>query len=114
MSNPEERPEGSWHLLAVAVADSLGPDRTTRRTPLVGGRGVMPVTVTADGVTSAAVRLRPSRPTDPPVLPALPELVSPVTFVSAPGCPSTTPRQGADDQPQAAGHLRLVSAAPVP
>ncbi|WP_326783005.1 hypothetical protein [Streptomyces sp. NBC_00151] len=74
----------------------------------------MPVTVTADGVTSAAVRLRPSRPTDPPVLLALPELVPPVTFVSAPGCPSTTPRQGADDQPQAAGHLRLVSAAPVP
>lgn len=26
----------------------------------------------------------------------------------------TTPRQGADDQRQAAGHLRLVSAAPVP
>ncbi|WP_405717139.1 helix-turn-helix domain-containing protein [Streptomyces sp. NBC_01537] len=107
-------PEGSWHLLAVAVADSLGPDRTARRTPLAGGRGVMPVTVTADGVTSAAVRLRPSRPTDPPVLLALPELVPPVTFVPAPGCPSITPPQGADDQPRAAGHLRLVSTAPVP
>lgn len=107
-------PEGSWHLLAVAVADSLGPDRTTRRTPLVGGRGLLPVTVTADGVTSAAVRLRPSRPTDPPVLLALPELVPPITFVPAPGCPSSTPGQGAEDRPQAAGRLRLVAAAPVP
>lgn len=107
-------PEGSWHLLAVAVADGLGPDRTACRTPLVGGRGVLPVTVTADGVTSAAVRLRPGRPTDAPVLLALPELVPPVTFVPPPGCPSTTPRQDADDQRQAAGHLRLVSAAPVP
>jgi AraC-like DNA-binding protein len=110
----ENVPEGSWHLLAVAVADSLGPDRTARRAPLVGGRGVLPVTVTADGVTSAAVRLRPSRPTDPPVVLALPELVPPVTFVPPPGCPSTTPRQGADDRPRAAGHLRLVPAAPVP
>ncbi|MCJ0871853.1 helix-turn-helix transcriptional regulator [Streptomyces sp. AP-93] len=107
-------PEGTWHLLAVAVADALGPDRTARRTPLVGGRGVTPVTVTADGVTSAAVRLRPSRPTDPPVLLALPELVPPVTFVPPPGCPSTAPGQGADGRRQAAGHLRLVSAAPVP
>ncbi|WP_327257956.1 AraC family transcriptional regulator [Streptomyces sp. NBC_01244] len=107
-------PEGNWHLLAVAVSDGLGPDRAACRTPLVGGHGVLPVTVTADGVTSAAVRLRPSRPTDTPVLLALPELVPPATFVPPPGCPSTTPRQGADDQRQAAGHLRLVSAAPVP
>lgn len=59
----------------------------------------------------AAVRMHE---TDPPVLLALPELVPPVTFVPAPGCPSITPPQGADDQPRAAGHLRLVSTAPVP
>ncbi|WP_234332549.1 helix-turn-helix transcriptional regulator [Streptomyces sp. NRRL S-87] len=109
-------PEGSWHLLAVAVADGLGPDRTAHRTPLVGGRGVPPVPVTADGATSAAVRLRPGRPTDPPVLLALPELVPPVTFVPPPGCPSasTTPLHDTDDRRRAAGHLRLVSAAPAP
>lgn len=107
-------PAGNWHLLAVAVADSLGPDRTAHRTPLVGGHGVLlPVAVTAGGVTSAAVRLRPARPTDPPVLLALPELVPPATFVPPPGCPSTAADQGADDQRQAAGRLRLVSAAPV-
>ncbi|MFJ5549886.1 helix-turn-helix transcriptional regulator [Streptomyces sp. NPDC093225] len=109
-------PEGSWYLLAVAVADGLGPDPTAHRTPLVGGRGVLPVTVTADGATSAAVRLRPSRPTDPPVLLAVPELVPPLTFVPPPGCPSTaaTPLDGTDDRRRAAGHLRLVSAAPAP
>lgn len=107
-------PEGSWHLLAVAVADGLGPDRTAHRTPLVGGRGVLPVTVTADGATSAAVRLRPTRPTDPPVLLALPELVPPATFVPPPGCPSTAARHDTGDRRQAAGHLRPVSAAPVP
>ncbi|MFI5765275.1 helix-turn-helix domain-containing protein [Streptomyces sp. NPDC051563] len=107
-------PEGSWHLLAVAVADGPGPDGAALRTSLVGGRGMLPVTVTADGVTSAAVRLRPGRPTDAPVLLALPELVPPAVFVPPPGCPSTTPLQGADGRFQAAGRLRLVSAAPVP
>lgn len=51
---------------------------------------------------------------DRPVLPALPGPLPPVILVPAPGCPSATPRQGADDRPRAAGHLRPVSAAPVP
>ncbi|MFJ7159125.1 helix-turn-helix transcriptional regulator [Streptomyces sp. NPDC101118] len=106
-------PEGNWHLLAVAVADGPGPDGAARRTPLVGGRGVLPVMVTADGVTSTAVRLRPERRTDPPVLLALPELVPPATFVPPPGCPSTALHDTGERRP-AAGRLRLVPAAPVP
>ncbi|MER6984364.1 AraC family transcriptional regulator, partial [Streptomyces carpinensis] len=61
-------PEGSWHLLAVAVAAGTGHDPQAVRTALVGGRGTPAVTVTAGAVTSAAVRLRPAQPADPPVL----------------------------------------------
>jgi len=33
----ENVPDGSWHLLAVAVAAGIGPDPQARRTALVGG-----------------------------------------------------------------------------
>jgi len=86
-------PEGTWFMHAVGVADGVGPDPRAHRTPLVGGREA--VTVTAGGVTSAAVRLRRVRPADPPALLALPDLdplpaAEPVT-----GCPAITPRPAA-------------------
>ncbi|MFB7657749.1 MULTISPECIES: helix-turn-helix domain-containing protein [unclassified Streptomyces] len=83
-------PAGTWHLLAVAVAaaGAHGPQAAT--TPLVGDRAT-PVTVTADTVTSAALRLRPARPADPPVLLALPALTPPHTVVPQPGCPAGAP-----------------------
>jgi hypothetical protein len=65
------------------------------------------VTVTANTVTSAAVRLRPARPADPPVLLALPRLRPPETVVPHPGCAAAAPG------PPPAGRLRVVSAAPV-
>lgn len=68
-------PEGTWYVHAVGVADSAVPKPRTHRTQLVGGHD--PITVTAAAVTSAAVRLRPSRPTDPPILLALPDLEPP-------------------------------------
>ncbi|MEV8588144.1 AraC family transcriptional regulator [Streptomyces sp. NPDC051180] len=107
-------PEGSWYLLAVAVADGLGPEPGTERTPLVGGHGPKTVTVTADTVTSAAVRLRPARPADPPVLLALPELEPPADGVPHPGCASVGPAPETGARRQAAGHLRVANAAPAP
>ncbi|WP_326589449.1 AraC family transcriptional regulator [Streptomyces brevispora] len=108
-------PEGEWHLLAVAVADGIGPEARTRRTALVAGRGPATVPVTAGVIVSAAVRLRPVRATDPPVLLALPELVPPAEVVSHPGCVSLGPQA----EPVAggrrdAGHLKVASAAPEP
>lgn len=100
-------PEGSWHLLAVAVAAGTGHDPRAGRTALVAGHGTATVTVTAGTVTSAAVRLRPVRPADPPVLLALPELRPPATVVPHPGCaaaPGSAPT----------ARLRVVSGAPVP
>ncbi|MFD9462055.1 helix-turn-helix transcriptional regulator [Streptomyces sp. NPDC060027] len=105
-------PGGSWHLLAVAQAAGAGPDPRAGRTVLVGGHGRPAVTVAADAVTSAAVRLRPVRPTDPPVLLALPALDPPATVTARPGCASIAPAPGAGARRRAAGHLRLASAAP--
>lgn len=110
----ENVPEGNWHLLAVAVAAGIGPGPQARRTALVGGHGPTTVTVTADTVTSAAVRLRPARCVDPPVLLALPELEPPATVVAHPGCAAATPGSAPTGRRRAAGHLRMVSAAPVP
>ncbi|MFI9808964.1 helix-turn-helix domain-containing protein [Streptomyces sp. NPDC052301] len=110
----QDVPEGSWYLLAVAVADGIGPDRRSGRTSLVGGHGVATVAVAADTVTSAAVRLRPSRLSDPPVLLALPELEPPATVVGHPGCASVNPVPAPAGRRRAAGHLRVASAAPAP
>ncbi|MFF1626205.1 helix-turn-helix domain-containing protein [Streptomyces sp. NPDC058272] len=107
-------PEGNWHLLAVAVADGIGPDAPARRTSLVGGRGSATVAVSADSVTSAALRLRPSRPVDPPVLLALPELEPRASVMAHPGCASVTPSPDPAGRRQAAGHLRVASAAQAP
>jgi AraC-like DNA-binding protein len=108
-------PEGKWHLLAVAVADGIGPDPQARRTALVGGHGrpTATVAVTDDSVTSAAVRLRLRTPADPPILLALPELEPPATFMARPGCASVAPDTDAGRH-QGAGHLRVASPAPVP
>lgn len=82
-------PNGTWFVHAVAVADGVGPE-ARRRTALIGMHPL--VTVVADGVTSAAVRLRRQRMIDPPVLLALPEL-TPRSVPAAGGCPATTARQ---------------------
>ncbi|MEU8654507.1 AraC family transcriptional regulator [Streptomyces sp. NPDC048737] len=108
-------PEGRWHLLAVAVAAGTGHDPQAVRTALVGGGGTTTVTVTADAVTSAAVRLRPPRRVDPPVLLALPALEPPATVVPHPGCAAVTPDPAGPGRGRAAaGRLRVVPAAPVP
>jgi AraC family transcriptional regulator len=63
-------PEGTWFIRAVGAAADADPrvDPIT----LVGRHD--PVTVSANTATSAAMRLRPGRRTDPPVLLALPGL----------------------------------------
>jgi AraC family transcriptional regulator len=101
-------PEGSWHLLAVAVAAEPGHDPRAGWTTLVGGHGAATVTVTAGGVVSAAVRLRPARSADPPILLALPELEPPATFVPHPGCAA------ASEGSAPVGRLRVVSPVPTP
>ncbi|MFD5806515.1 helix-turn-helix transcriptional regulator [Streptomyces sp. NPDC127020] len=100
-------PEGEWHLLAVAVAAGTGRDPRAAPAWLLGNHGSATVTVTANTVTSAAVRLRPARPADPPVLLALPPLRPPETVVPHPGCAAAA----AGAAP--AGRLRAVPAAPV-
>jgi AraC family transcriptional regulator len=65
-------PEGTWYVHAVGIADGLGPEPCVQRASLTGKHDR--VEVTADSITSAAVRLRHPRPTDPPVLLALPDL----------------------------------------
>nr|AHF72753.1 AraC transcriptional regulator [Salinispora pacifica] len=82
-------PDGTWFVHAVAVADGVGTE-ARRRTALIGMHPL--VTVVADGVTSAAVRLRRRWAIDPPVLLALPEL-TPLPAPAAGGCPATTARQ---------------------
>lgn len=65
-------PEGTWFVHAVGVANGIAMEPFAHQTSLIGGHD--PVTVTADTITSAAVRLRHTRPTDPPILLALPDL----------------------------------------
>ena len=66
------------------LADGAGPDPLAERTSLVGRHNS--VTVTADTVTSAAVRLRRGQPADPPILLALPNLETPPSLAAtAPG-----------------------------
>lgn len=83
-------PEGTWFVHAVGVADGVGSEPWTRWTRLIGGHD--PVAVTADSVTSAAVRLRRGRPADPPVLLALPDLHPRPAPAGDAGCPVITPR----------------------
>jgi AraC family transcriptional regulator len=86
-------PEGTWYIHAVGVADSAIPELWSHRTQLAGGHE--PVTVSADTVTSAAVRLRHVQPTDPPVLLALPDLEPRQRPGHLPGvtaCAAVTPR----------------------
>lgn len=68
----EDVPEGTWFIRAVGMVDSADANPWVDRTMLVGRRD--PVTVAANTATSAAMRLRPGRPTDPPILLALPGL----------------------------------------
>ncbi|MEV1026986.1 AraC family transcriptional regulator [Streptomyces sp. NPDC050264] len=84
-------PEGGQYLLAVAVAAGIGPEERTRRTTLVAAHTAGRVPVSAQTVTSAAVRLRRPVATDLPVLLALPELVPPRTVMAHPGCASVDP-----------------------
>jgi AraC family transcriptional regulator len=78
-------PEGTWFVHAVGLADGVGPEPAAHRTELLGTHGS--VAVTADSVTSAAVRLRPGELADPPVLLALPDLEPLPAIVAGSGCP---------------------------
>jgi AraC family transcriptional regulator len=83
-------PDGTWFVLAVAVADGVGPDPWANRSSLVGRHEC--VVVAADTVTSAAVRLRRERLADPPVLLALPDLEPLPALVAVTGCPASSQR----------------------
>jgi AraC-like DNA-binding protein len=84
-------PEGTWFLRAVGVAEGVGPESRIHRSPLVGEHDL--ALVTADSVTSAAVRLRLDRPTDPPILLALPELEPPPgALAGVTACAAVTPQ----------------------
>lgn len=84
-------PEGTWFVHAVAVANSIALEPFARQTALAGGHD--PVSVTAGAITSAAVRLRHPRPTDPPVLLALPDLKPSLGNLAAvASCAAVTPR----------------------
>ncbi|MFF0792378.1 helix-turn-helix transcriptional regulator [Streptomyces spiralis] len=107
-------PEGSRHLLAVAVAAGTGHDPQAVRTALVGDRGTTAVTVTAGAVTSAAVRLRPAHPADPPVLLALPELEPPAMVVPRPGCAAAPPGPLPAGRDRPAPRLWLLPGASAP
>ncbi|MEU6420522.1 AraC family transcriptional regulator [Streptomyces spiralis] len=109
-----EVPEGSWHLLAVAVAAGTGHDPQAVRSALVGDRGTTAVTVTAGAVTSAAVRLRLAHPADPPVLLALPELEPPATVVPHPGCAAAPPGPLPAGRDRPAPRLWLLPGASAP
>jgi AraC family transcriptional regulator len=65
-------PPGTWHVKAVAEADSSDPEPWTRRSLLVGGQGM--VTVTPRSVSQVDITLRTRRPTDLPILFAVPNL----------------------------------------
>jgi AraC family transcriptional regulator len=83
-------PEGTWFVHAVGVADGVGPVPWADRTSLVGRHDL--VTVYAESVTSAAVRLRRGRAFDPPILLALPDLEPLPALAAVAGCPAVTPR----------------------
>ena len=103
-------PEGTWYVHAVGVADGAGPDARAGRTSLVGARGS--VAVTADSVTSAAVRLRRGRPADPPILLALPDLEPLPALAPISGCPAITPRPASAARRRAGGHRRMAPVQP--
>jgi AraC family transcriptional regulator len=84
-------PEGTWFVHAVGVADGVGPEPMADRTSLVGRREL--VTVTADTVSSVAMRLRRGQLADPPVLLALPDLEPPHALAAITGCPVIAPRE---------------------
>jgi AraC family transcriptional regulator len=90
-------PQGRWFVHAVGVADGVGLVPEAHRTSLVGRHDS--VTVTADSVTSAAVRLRPWRLADPPVLLALPDLEPPPAHAAVSGCPASTRRPAPVQRP---------------
>lgn len=104
-------PDGTWFVHAVGVADGVGPDPWARRTSLVGGNDS--VTVTADDVTSAAVRLRRGRLADPPILLALPDLEPVPALGGVSGCPAITPRSVSAGRRRVGGNRQMVSSAPV-
>nr|BFD87829.1 AraC family transcriptional regulator [Streptomyces sp. Xyl84] len=67
-------PSGTWFVHAVAAARAAGLDHGPRQLLFVDRRDA--VTVGPHTALSVSMRLRPSRPTDPPILLALPDLRS--------------------------------------
>jgi AraC family transcriptional regulator len=102
-------PPGTWFVRAVGVADGVGPDPSSQRTSLVGRHD--PVTVTADSITSAAVRLRRPLLADPPILLALPDLEPPPAPTMISGCPAITPPPAPARQQRAGDYPRMAPSA---
>lgn len=67
-------PPGTWFIHAVAAAHATGPDQHTRQLLFVDRHDA--VTVGTHTALRVSMRLRPSRPADPPILLALPDLRS--------------------------------------
>jgi AraC-like DNA-binding protein len=88
-------PEGTWFVRAVGAAGAVGLAPTSPPTSLVGRHDA--VTVAADRITSAAIRLRRMQLVDPPILLALPALQAPPALAAFSGCPAVMParRHGA-------------------
>jgi AraC family transcriptional regulator len=75
-------PSGTWFVHAIAAAHAPGLDQRTDQRLFVDRHD--PVTVSTHTVPRVSMRLRPSRPTDPPILLALPDLRShPTTRLAA-------------------------------
>jgi AraC family transcriptional regulator len=102
-------PEGTWFIRAVGVADGVGPDPSSRRASLLGRHDS--VTVTADNITSTAVRLRRPQLADPPILLALPALEPPPAPVVISGCPAITPRPAPARHQPTGGYHRIAPSA---
>jgi AraC family transcriptional regulator len=74
-------PPGTWFVHAVAAARATGLDHRTDQTLFVDRRDS--VTVGTRTTLHVSMRLRPSRPTDPPILLALPDLRARIPAPSA-------------------------------
>jgi AraC family transcriptional regulator len=75
-------PPGTWFVHAVAAARATGLDQRTDQMLFVDRHD--PVTVGTHTTPRVSMRLRPARPTDPPILLALPDLRSlPITRPAA-------------------------------
>ncbi|GAB3258927.1 helix-turn-helix domain-containing protein [Kineosporia babensis] len=89
-------PVGTWYVLAVATAATFAGDQQQDGCEVLRS-GLIRVRVSAEGVTSTAVRMRRRHLLDSPVLLALPDLVPRPSRLSGDGCPVATPAEALRD-----------------